>query len=375
MLDEYGNPPPLKLGKKHLVFALAVVLTGVVVGTAIVLRMDRPGRSQRPHIDRPAISGSVEPINRPLNMRDPRGLGTEWTNTMVRLPGGSFLMGAEAGFPDELPVHRVHLRGFWIDKTEVTNQEFDRFVRATGYVTVAERKPRAEEFPGVPVDKLVPGSVVFEPPSEDVDLRDYYRWWTYKQGANWRQPSGPGSSIKDKADHPVVHVAWEDATAYASWAGKRLPTEAEWEYAARGMAEQMTYPWGQDFQGEGGWKANIWQGNFPKQNLGADGHVGTAPVAQFPPNAFGVYDMSGNVWEWCQDWYRPDYYAESPVQDPPGPRDSFDPNEPGVAKRVQRGGSFLCNEVYCTGYRVSARMKASPDTGLSHSGFRCVRDL
>ena len=283
-------------------------------------------------------------------------------------------MGSDQGFPDETPVHQVIVDAFWMDETEVTNEEFQRFVRATQYVTVAERKPRAEDFPGAPLEKLVPGSVVFKPPAGEVSLEEYYKWWIYLPGASWRHPSGPGSDIVGKGNHPVVHTAWEDAVAYSKWRGKRLPTEAEWERAARGGVERQMYIWGDDLAPAGKWKANTWQGKFPQSDNGGDGFVGVAPVGSFPANAYGLYDMAGNVWEWCSDWYRPDTYAQSPSRNPRGPDDSFDPNEPGMAKRVQRGGSFLCNEAYCAAYRPGARMKASPDTGLAHSGFRCVRN-
>lgn len=295
------------------------------------------------------------------------------TNGMVWIEGGTFWMGSTNGQPDELPVHEVAVDGFWIDKTEVTNEEFEKFVRATSYVTVAERKPDAKDYPGVPPEKLVAGSVVFRPPREEVSLENHYLWWEYVPGANWRYPEGPGSSIAGRQKHPVVHVCWHDARTYAEWAGKRLPTEAEWEYAARGGLVKQPYAWGNEQVPGGRWKANIWQGRFPSDNSKEDQFYATAPAGSFEPNGYGLLDMAGNVWEWCQDWYLPDYYASSPGKNPPGPSSSYDPNEPGVWKKVQRGGSYLCADVYCTGYRPSARMKASPDTGLSHSGFRCVK--
>jgi formylglycine-generating enzyme required for sulfatase activity len=299
---------------------------------------------------------------------------------MAWIPGGSFWMGSDTGMVDEKPVHKVEVSGFWMDKTEVTNEEFEKFVRATGYVTVAERKPDPKDFPGVDPELLVAGSIVFSAPNEEIpedELKDpsmHMRWWKYVPGADWRHPEGPDSDLKGREKHPVVHVCYEDALAYCKWAGKRLPTEAEWEFAARGGLDQKHYDWGDDQTPGGKWMANIWQGKFPKENNTADGFRTTSPVASFAPNGYGLFDMAGNVWEWCADWYIPNYYETSPVQNPKGPDTSYDPNEPGVMKRVTRGGSYLCSDVYCIGYRPSARMKTTPDTGLSHTGFRCVKD-
>jgi sulfatase modifying factor 1 len=313
-----------------------------------------------------------------------------WTNGMKWIPPGTFYMGSDEGQPDEKPIHQVELSGFWLDRTEVSNEEFARFVNATKYVTIAERKPDSKDFPGVPAENLVPGSIVFEAPTlaevnhdraqeglepvNEVPLENHMIWWRYVPGASWRHPQGPRSDLTGLEKHPVVHVAWDDAMAYCRWANKRLPTEAEWEYAARGGLDRQPYIWGSEQKPGGKWQANIWQGRFPTENTVEDGFKGTAPVGSFPANGYGLFDMSGNVWEWCADWYLPDYYANSPSKNPRGPDRSFDPNEPGVMKRVQRGGSYLCSDLYCLGYRPAARMKSSPDTGLSHTGFRCAKD-
>jgi formylglycine-generating enzyme len=306
---------------------------------------------------------------------------------MVWIPGGEFSMGArdsmdmnEVGMQatrDSRPIHRVYVDGFFMDKTDVTNAEFARFVKATGYVTVAERKPRAEDFPGAPPENLVAGAVVFSPPDRPVPLTSHYQWWSYVPGANWRHPEGPKGDLKGRSDYPVVDVAYEDAEAYAKWAGKRLPTEAEWEFAARGGLSGKPYVWGDEFRPQGRWMANTHQGHFPDKDTGGDGYVGIAPVAKFPANGYGLYDMAGNVWQWASDWYRPDYYATlaaagGVAKNPVGPDAAFDPSEPGQAKKVQRGGSFLCTDQYCTRYMVGTRGKGEVSTGTNHLGFRCV---
>lgn len=293
-------------------------------------------------------------------------------------------VGSEAR-SDEQPVHRVRVNGFWMDETPVTNAEFQRFIEETGYVTTAEKAPSLEEImsqlppgtPPPPKEALVPASLVFVTTRGPVPLDNAAQWWRWVPGANWKHPNGPASSIIGKEDHPVVHVSWDDAQAYAAWAGKRLPTEAEWEYAVRGGKESENYIWGmEDWSGKHP-KCNIWEGKFPYLSTKPKGSVGTTPVKTYSPNAFGLYDMVGNVWEWCYDWYRDDYYSSLALtqvaDNPVGPQSSLDPYEPTVPKRVQRGGSFLCHRTYCTGYRLSARMKASPDTSLCHSGFRCAR--
>ena len=279
---------------------------------------------------------------------------------------------------DSRPIHRVYVDGFYIDKTDVTNAQFAKFIRATGYVTVAERKPRAEDFPGVPTENLVPGSVVFSAPDHPVPLNDSLQWWSFVHGADWRHPTGPQSNVKGKDDYPVVQVAYEDAEAYAKWAGKRLPTEAEWEFAARGGLSGKPFVWGDEFRPNGRWMANTHQGHFPDSDTGDDGHVGIARVESYPPNGYGLYDMAGNVWQWTSDWYRPDYYQQlaasgKATPNPQGPDSSYDPAEPGVQKKVHRGGSFLCTDQYCSRYMVGTRGKGEVSTGTNHLGFRCVK--
>lgn len=309
---------------------------------------------------------------------------------MVWIPGGEFSMGAAElegathnhvdmlATEDSRPIHRVALGGYWIDRTEVTNAAFARFVAATGHVTAAERAPTREEFPDAPPAMLVAGSAMFKAPAAPVALDDPLQWWAWVPGASWRTPEGPGSSIEARRDHPVVHAAYADAEAFCRWAGKRLPTEAEWEFAARGGLEGKVYPWGDEFRPGGRWMTNSFQGQFPNRNSGDDGHVATAPVAQFPANGFGLHDVAGNVWEWVSDWYRPDYYAQlaragGVARDPKGPDDAYDPEEPGSAKRVLRGGSFLCTDQYCSRYMVGARGKAEVNSPTNHVGFRCAR--
>ncbi len=297
---------------------------------------------------------------------------------MVWIKGGTFQMGSdEPEFPDAKPVHAVTVDGFWMDEHEVTYGQYAEFVKATNYKTVAERALNPTDYPGVPADKLVPGSAVFSTPAQEVSLDNPLQWWQYVPGANWLQPQGPdaGVGIKNLKKSPVVQVSYEDAVAYARWAGKRLPTEAEWEYAARGGGkEKQKYYWGSELKPDNKWVANIYQGNFPDKNSGEDGFLGIAPIKSFPPNAYGLYDMEGNVWEWCSDFYRPDYYSQSPTKNPQGPADSYDPEEPNMVKRVQRGGSFLCSDQYCIRYKAGSRGKGEVTSSSDNLGFRCVRD-
>jgi formylglycine-generating enzyme required for sulfatase activity len=288
---------------------------------------------------------------------------------------------------NERPAHRVKVDGFWIDEHPVTNAEFQKFIEATGYVTTAERKPDWEELkkqlpPGTPKpadELLVPGSLVFTPPSQAVPLNNLANWWNWTPGADWRHPRGPGSTIEGLENHPVVQVSWDDAVAYAKWAGKRLPTEAEWEYAARGGLEGQRYSWGNEFRPKGKHMANTFQGEFPYAAKPEDGFAATSPVGSFPPNGYGLYDMAGNVWQWTADWYRVDTFTEQASQghceNPKGPDSSFDPGDPYAPKRVIKGGSFLCHVSYCESYRPSARRGTPPDTGSSHVGFRLVKSL
>lgn len=311
------------------------------------------------------------------------GIGT---TGMVLIPGGTFSMGGDnqQAAEDEFPKHRVTVNGFYMDANEVTNAQFAAFVKATNYVTTAEIKPNWEEIkkqvpPGTPKppdDKLVAASLIFKQSPVPVSLQDYSQWWEWKPGADWKHPQGPGSNIKGKDNYPVVHISWDDAMAYCKWAGKRLPTEAEWEFASRGGMENDIYEWGNENVDKGAVKCNSWQGQFPYKNTGRDGFQGASPVKSFKPNGYGLYDMAGNVWEWCADWYHYDYYKTvvNGAINPQGPEKSYDPDEPYTPKRVVRGGSFLCNDGYCSGYRVARRMKSSPDTGMEHTGFRCVKN-
>ena len=328
-----------------------------------------------------SVSVSVMPMAQVEAVSPPTG--------MVWIPPGTFAMGSDQVHTNnsERPVHQVQVSGFWLDATEVTNRQFTAFVSATGYVTTAEKpvdwgklkKQLPAGTPKPPDEALAPGSMVFVPPTAPVtDLADYSQWWRWVHGADWRHPEGPGSDITTRPEHPVVQVSWDDAVAYATWAGKRLPTEAEWEYAARGGLAGKRYAWGDEpLSDTDGKRANIWQGIFPTTNVKADGFAATAPVATYPATGFGLHDMAGNVWEWCSDWYRADAYVAAAAKltvDPHGPQQPWDPDEPTALKRVTRGGSFLCHVSYCESYRTAARRGTAYDSGASHIGFRCAKN-
>ena len=300
---------------------------------------------------------------------------------MAFVPGGTFRMGSDRHYPEEAPVHEVTVDGFWIDRTPVTNADFHKFVRATGYVTFAELRPEAADYPGAKPEMLRAGSLVFTPPNHPVDLSRWDQWWQFKFGANWRRPYGPRSTITGLSNHPVVHIAYRDAEAYAKWAGKELPSEAEWEFAARGGLDGCEFAWGDEFAPGGDHLANTWQGNFPHENRAADGYERTSPVTAFPANGYGVYDMIGNVWEWTGEWYTPQHQANAlkacciPIN-PRGAceKASYDPCQPEIRipRKVLKGGSHLCAPSYCLRYRPAARQPEAIDTSTSHIGFRCV---
>ncbi|NEP69538.1 gliding motility-associated lipoprotein GldK [Moorena producens 3L] len=290
---------------------------------------------------------------------------------MTFIPGGTFKMGSDVYYPSERSADDVTVESFCIDKYEVTNAEFAKFVKETGYITVAERPLSSEQFPNLTEEQRAPGSLVFQMPDNGVRPVGYLSWWKWTPGADWQHPFGPKSNIKGKKNYPVVHVAYEDVQAYAKWAGKSVPTEAQWEYAAHGGLDDATYSWGEQYSAK---KANTWQGFFPFFNTKADGHTGTAPVGSFEPNGYGLYDITGNVWEWTSDWYSIGHNGKAHSLNPTGPnqKESFDPREPGVAKHVIKGGSYLCAPNYCSRYRPAARESQSPDTGTTHIGFRLV---
>ena len=353
--------------KGWLVFALLVPFVAAAVGIAFGLAHPRGGAGA-------AARQTTAPANTPPGM--------------VWVPGGQFSMGTDdpTAMPNEHPAHPVRVDGFWMDAHDVTNAQFRRFVEATGYLTTAERKPDWQQIrkqlpPGTPKPDdsvLVPGALVFTPTDHPVDLRDLSQWWRWVPGASWRHPLGPDSDLRGHDDDPVVQVSWDDATAYARSAGKRLPTEAEWEFAAWGGHFGTRFYWGNELRPGGKFMCNTYQGTFPVRDAGEDGFAGISPVKSFPPNGYGLYDMAGNVWQWCNDWYRADAHELTVAQNhgccanPPGPANSLDPNEPYTPKRLVKGGSFLCSVEYCESYRPSARRGEPPDTGTNHLGFRCV---
>jgi len=384
-----SRPPSKTPGARGKPIAIAIIVIGVAAGITFALL----ARKQAAPVDSTAKTAAMADAQKEFaaTVANPAAAPGPAPEGMAWIPGGEFSMGAvdplgkDANIvgmqatKDSRPIHRVRVHGFWFDKTEVTNAQFAAFTKATGYVTVAERKPTAEEFPGAPPENLVAGSVVFAAPDHPVPLTDHFQWWTWVTGADWKHPTGPGSDLKGRENYPVVHVAYEDAEAFAKWAGKRLPTEAEWEFAARGGLSGALYPWGNDFTPGGHYMANTHQGHFPDHDSHEDSYTGLAPVATYPPNGYGLFDVAGNVWEWTSDWYRPDYYADlvkagGVADNPKGPESSNDPSEPGVAKRVHRGGSFLCTEQYCSRYMVGTRGKGEPSTGTNHLGFRLVKD-
>lgn len=338
--------------------------------------------AETPVSDASLFKPTIENKNKPPLNKAPKG--------MVWIPGGEFSMGSNVEdeslcsikgvTKDAAPIHQVYVDGFYMDQTEVTNDQFEAFVKATRYVTLAEIKPTHEEYPDAPLENLVAGSAVFTPTPATVDLNNYMQWWSYAKGADWRHPEGAGSSIKGRGNYPVVQISYDDAAAYAKWAGKRLPTEAEWEFAARGGKSGQLYAWGNTLKPKGKFQANIYQGHFPieKGDTGEDGYIGIAPTAQFEPNSYGLYDIGGNVWEWTNDWYTADYYdvlkqSGKVAKNPQGPESSYDPGEPNLPKKVQRGGSFLCTDQYCTRYMVGTRGKGDYKSPANHIGFRCVQ--
>jgi formylglycine-generating enzyme required for sulfatase activity len=380
----------------RLLLSMLALVAMILVVVAVLTAPFGP-QSARPRAEvvpsDPAVRTPTVPADSPL----PPLLVAEPAETpagMVWIPGGTFVMGSVEPAdptnpdhlkPDEFPAHEVELDGYWIDETPVTNRQYREFVEMTGHVTFAERTPTREDFAKSGVDvtmihekDLVPGSMCFNCEFNRRQLVTgvpnwEYQVWQVVQGANWRHPDGPESSIDNRLDHPVVHVNWDDAVAYCKWAGKRLPTEAEFEYAARG-GRATKYAWGDELVPDGEFQCNFWQGVFPTERLNLDGFETSSPVKTFPPNGYGLYDMAGNVWQWCSDFYRPDYYAHSPRRNPRGPSSSFDPQDPAIVKHVQRGGSFMCNTNSCTGYRCAARMRGEVTSGSFHNGFRCVVD-
>ena len=366
--------------KKNYLFILIIIAVGVIYFSKN--KEQEMINQQENEIQSVIVNDFFQTIE---NKITPKGIAPK---NMKWISGGTFAMGTNAkceslcqvgGITSDCSVHKVYVDGFWMDEHEVTNAEFAQFVKATHYKTIAEIAPTTEEFPDAQPEMLVPGSIVFSPPANAVSLDDYLFWWTYSKGANWKHPLEANSNNKGKENFPVVHVAWEDAMAYAKWANKRLPTEAEWEFAGRGGLSEKKFEWGNTFAPNGIYMANTFQGQFPNNNSALDGFKGIAPVKQYHPNSFGLYDMTGNVWEWCSDWYQPVIVKQSTNsaidENPQGPTESYDPAEPGVAKKVHRGGSFLCTEQYCSRYVMGTRGKGDWRTGTNHLGFRCVKSI
>ena len=327
------------------------------------------------------MTQAIEPESQPLADKHVEGIAESLHPEMVHLAGGVFLMGSDQHYPEERPAHRVRVDGFWIDRTPVTNREFRRFIEATGYVTYAEIPPDPKDYPGALPHMLKAGSLVFTPPRRAVNLNDWSQWWQFRFGAFWRRPYGPGSSLAGLEEHPVVHVAYRDAEAYASWAGKELPSEVEWEFAARGGLDAAEYAWGDEFTPQQRHMANTWQGEFPQENTRADGYARTSPVRAYPPNGFELYDMIGNVWEWTTDWYGHSHEIAAPspcclAENPRGSAEegSYDTCQPNIRipRKVLKGGSHLCAPNYCRRYRPAARHAEPIDTSTSHVGFRCI---
>lgn len=367
------------LNKKKHFFILIIIAVGVIYFSKN--NLDKITDQKESEIQSEFTNNFFQTIE---NKTTPNGTAPQ---NMKWISGGTFAMGTDAkceslcqvgGITSDCEVHKVYVDGFWMDEHEVTNAEFAEFVKATGYKTIAEIKPTAKEFPDAQPDMLVAGSIVFSPPANAVSLDDYLFWWTYSKGANWKHPLEANSNNKGKENFPVVHVAWEDAMAYAKWADKRLPTEAEWEFAGRGGLSEKKFEWGNTFTPNGNYRANTFQGQFPNNDTALDGFQGITSVKQFPPNGYGLFDMTGNVWEWCSDWYQVDNFQSDNVtiiKNPKGPVASYDPAEPGVDKKVHRGGSFLCTEQYCSRYVMGTRGKGDWRTGTNHLGFRCVKSL
>ena len=381
MIKNFKNKS-LKFALKCSILMILLLNNTIVNGQTKINKITSPKKncctaSIPNRLSQPIVKKDV-PIN---------AVQTKKRDEMVWIPSGEFSMGADSnqGRQDEFPKHTVKVDGFYMDITEVTNLQFQEFVTQTGYITTAEKDIDWEELkkqlppqtPKPDAETLKAASLVFAPSEGEVSLQDYSQWWQWNHGANWKHPKGIGSDIVGKENYPVVHISWDDANAYCKWAGKRLPTEAEWEYAARGNLKNSVYTWGNEKMDESKTYCNYWQGSFPYKNNTIDGYYGAAPVKTYSPNGYGLYDMAGNVWEWCSDNYNNTYYDTFEnikiAINPNGPPISFDPDEPLVPKRVMRGGSFLCNESYCSGYRVSARMKSSSDSSLEHLGFRCVQ--